>query len=567
MITEMEGKICFVVEEPGFSPDALRLIAEGLAQKEIWRLKSSQTGPSTSTVAVIWPKKDGNGTPIEYELELACFRTQDKGNKNTCIILEAWRLLGEGGPRIYPIAPWSSKAVLSDIFAILEWVFVPDWQIAVDTIHISGKVSGHDGKEVQDESQSKNIDLVARARELISSDKKTYACQIILDELDRYPLRCQEDEQLWLALSDAFNQPEYIARCLSLVLKLNPNNQQASARLGNLESIAGTQAKRDLIEMLRKRILTEPDNGDLHFALAILLLSYYPLFMTIGDEKSTYWIETISQEMRPTWRILAFSNEVLQEAKDELITALSHGLSNNLKSAKAKILILNLTSAESNFSNEEYSAIVKKESKSITRRPNALKMILLKEITSDLKKHLARYPDDVHALKILRAIYDASGNEKELWDLELVIRRVENTGITENQVTQNSFIPNENSRINNGLGLEEQVRGLLQAMGLSAATTKASGDGGIDIIAFSSSAIFSGKYIVQCKDWVNPVGEPALRDLFGVIISEGANKGILITTGSFTKAAARFAEGKPIELINGVTLRGLLRKYKLSPDV
>lgn len=115
---------------------------------------------------------------------------------------------------------------------------------------------------------------------------------------------------------------------------------------------------------------------------------------------------------------------------------------------------------------------------------------------------------------------------------------------------------------NDGKALEEKVKDWLQSMGLRAATTKTSGDGGIDIVAYSESPIFSGKYIVQCKDWVGSVGESVIRDLYGVVMSESANKGILITTGTITRSARKFAEGKPLELIDGQELNKLLQKFK-----
>ena len=62
---------------------------------------------------------------------------------------------------------------------------------------------------------------------------------------------------------------------------------------------------------------------------------------------------------------------------------------------------------------------------------------------------------------------------------------------------------------------------------------------------------------MQCKDQKTPIGEPVLRDLYGLVLSEGVNKGIIITTSKFTEAARRFAEAKPLELIDGHMLSGL----------
>lgn len=115
-----------------------------------------------------------------------------------------------------------------------------------------------------------------------------------------------------------------------------------------------------------------------------------------------------------------------------------------------------------------------------------------------------------------------------------------------------------------GIEFENICKNLIENMGFSVETTKASGDGGIDLIAYNHEPILSGKYIIQCKRYSGSVGEPIIRDLYGVITSERANKGILITTGYFTKSAIAFAEGKPIELIDGKQLDTLLKRHGVS---
>lgn len=118
-----------------------------------------------------------------------------------------------------------------------------------------------------------------------------------------------------------------------------------------------------------------------------------------------------------------------------------------------------------------------------------------------------------------------------------------------------------------GIQFENVCQNLIEHMGFSVETTKASGDGGIDLIAYNHDPILSGKYIIQCKRYSGSVGEPIIRDLYGVITSERANKGILMTTGYFTKSAISFAEGKPIELIDEKQLDALLKKYGVSIGV
>lgn len=50
-----------------------------------------------------------------------------------------------------------------------------------------------------------------------------------------------------------------------------------------------------------------------------------------------------------------------------------------------------------------------------------------------------------------------------------------------------------------GIDFENICKNLIEKMGFSVETTKASGDGGIDLIAYNYEPVLSGKYIIQCK--------------------------------------------------------------------
>lgn len=115
-----------------------------------------------------------------------------------------------------------------------------------------------------------------------------------------------------------------------------------------------------------------------------------------------------------------------------------------------------------------------------------------------------------------------------------------------------------------GIEFEFLCKKLLEKMGFDVEQTKASGDGGIDLIATNSQPFLEGKYIIQCKRYSGSVGEPIIRDLYGVVCSERANKGILMTTGTFTNSAVNFAAGKQLELIDGIKLSVLLEKHQIT---
>jgi hypothetical protein len=121
--------------------------------------------------------------------------------------------------------------------------------------------------------------------------------------------------------------------------------------------------------------------------------------------------------------------------------------------------------------------------------------------------------------------------------------------------------------IMSGLEFEKLISSLFIKMGLDVTVTKQTADGGIDLIVYNSQPLLESTYIVQCKRWGSNIGEPVVRDLYGVVTAERANKGILITNSNYTNSAINFAQGKPIELIDGLKLTNLLEKYNLLKAV
>lgn len=99
--------------------------------------------------------------------------------------------------------------------------------------------------------------------------------------------------------------------------------------------------------------------------------------------------------------------------------------------------------------------------------------------------------------------------------------------------------------------------------------TQASKDGGVDAIAFDKDPIRGGKIVIQAKRYTNLVGVSAVRDLYGTVMNEGANKGILVTTSNFGADSYNFAKDKPLTLLNGSELLYLLEKhgYKARIDI
>jgi len=58
-----------------------------------------------------------------------------------------------------------------------------------------------------------------------------------------------------------------------------------------------------------------------------------------------------------------------------------------------------------------------------------------------------------------------------------------------------------------------------------------------------------------------------VRDLYGTVVNEGANRGILVTTSDYGPDAYRFAQGKPLTLLNGGNLLSLLSEHGHSARI
>jgi restriction system protein len=89
-----------------------------------------------------------------------------------------------------------------------------------------------------------------------------------------------------------------------------------------------------------------------------------------------------------------------------------------------------------------------------------------------------------------------------------------------------------------------------------------SGDGGIDGI-ISLDRLGLEKVYVQAKRWRNTVGSPEIQGFMGALQLQGADKGVFITTSTFTRearAAAVKARGS-IVLVDGEQLSALMIEH------
>jgi len=117
---------------------------------------------------------------------------------------------------------------------------------------------------------------------------------------------------------------------------------------------------------------------------------------------------------------------------------------------------------------------------------------------------------------------------------------------------------------------ERLTKRLLRESGFTQVeVTGRSGDGGIDGKGIIQINGFLSFHIVfQCKRYQGSVSAGAVRDFRGAMVGK-ADKGLIITTGSFTRSAVREATrdgAPPIDLVDGDELAEKLKEMELGVE-
>ena len=105
------------------------------------------------------------------------------------------------------------------------------------------------------------------------------------------------------------------------------------------------------------------------------------------------------------------------------------------------------------------------------------------------------------------------------------------------------------------LELEKLAEQVYKKLGYRVQHVGQTGDHGIDVLLTNPN---NQKEIVQCKQWSKPVGEAALRDLYGAMMHDQAIRGWIWAPRGFSGPAKAWAKGKSIVLVDDAEINRLI---------
>lgn len=191
---------------------------------------------------------------------------------------------------------------------------------------------------------------------------------------------------------------------------------------------------------------------------------------------------------------------------------------------------------------------------------------------NEIKKLIIKNIDAKECFKSLKGIVAKNILEYIPIAPILMINKNDNRLIEGREVIE-GLLPESNLAAMDWNDFEHLIRELFEKefskSGAEVRITHANHDRGVDAIIYDPDPIRGGKFVVQAKRYTKLVDVSAVRDLYGTIQNENANRGILVTTSHYGPDAYEFAKNKNITLLTGENLLHLLGKhgYKFRIDI
>ncbi len=197
----------------------------------------------------------------------------------------------------------------------------------------------------------------------------------------------------------------------------------------------------------------------------------------------------------------------------------------------------------------------------------------LKNNPSDLNVKILMQYDEFKNFKSTRKGKDEKGDEQDEKESTYTPQEALEYGLSKINETLADDLLNKIKQCHPSF-FEKLVIDLLVKMGYGGSKQEAgqvigkSGDEGIDGIIKEDKLGLDVIY-VQAKRWDNIIGRPEIQKFVGALAGQKANKGIFITTSSFTKEAEEYAKGLSTKLIliDDKRLTDLMIEYNVGVSV
>ena len=112
--------------------------------------------------------------------------------------------------------------------------------------------------------------------------------------------------------------------------------------------------------------------------------------------------------------------------------------------------------------------------------------------------------------------------------------------------------------VKTGLDFEVYLENLFTKLGYFVTRTKSTCDQGADLIINNEDEIV----VAQAKFYTGKVGNGAIQEVNAAVKYYSADRGMVVTNSTFTKAAIDLADSNNIELVDFSKLEELKEKYK-----
>ena len=193
------------------------------------------------------------------------------------------------------------------------------------------------------------------------------------------------------------------------------------------------------------------------------------------------------------------------------------------------------------------------------------------KLTKEILESQSEYKEYMAELQIRNKRTDAEDTVKVIDDQELEseidIEKLVNSKNNETAIELLDKIRNSDPFF-----FERLVVNLLERMGYSgedgeAKVTSRSNDGGIDGV-INQDPLGTSTVYIQAKRYKedNVIGRSIVQSFFGALAGIRADRGVFITTSSFTSGSKEFAENQGIVLIDGIQLTELMLKYEVGVE-